>query len=90
MEDSHIKVKEHFETLTQMLCIAFAISIKVGLIMHEEKPIPFRKTIQSKLYSVSRYGMDHIRRFFKSNKRVISVAIVALPWFNTILGIFVT
>lgn len=90
MEDSHIKLKEHFETLTQILCIAFAIAIKVGLIMNEEKPIPFRQTLQTKLYSVSRYGMDHIRRFFKNKKRLISVGIVVFPWVCKILGIFVT
>lgn len=90
MEDSHIKRKEHFETLTQILCIAFAVAIKVGLIMDEEKPIPFRETVQSKLYSVSRYGMDYTRRFFKNKKRVISVGIAVLPWTYKILGIFVT
>lgn len=41
-------------------------------------------------YSVSRYGMDHMRRLFKNKKRVISVGIVVLPWVHTILGIFVT
>lgn len=90
MEDSHIKIKEHFEVLTQMLCIAFTIAVKVGLIMNDEKPIPYRETVQSKLYSVSRYGIDHIRRFFKNRKRVISIGIAVLPWMNKSLGIFVT
>ena len=90
MEDSHVKIRGHFETLTQMLCIAFAISVKIGLIMHEEKPIPFRETVKSKLYSISRYGMDHIRWFFRNKKRVISIALVTLPWVHKILGIFVT
>ena len=78
MEDSHIKIKEHFETLTQILCIAFAVSLKVGHIMNEEKLIPSRKTVQSKLYSISRYGMDYTKRFFKNKKRVISVGITVL------------
>lgn len=57
MEDYHIKVKEHFETLIKLLCIAFAVAVKVALIMNEEKPIPYGVTIKTKLYSVSRYGL---------------------------------
>jgi transposase len=90
MEDSHIKIKHHFETLTKILCIAFAISVKVGMILNKEKPIPFRKTVNSKIVSLARYGMDHIKRFFHNSQRLISIRTFSFGGLHTILGIFVT
>lgn len=90
MEDSHIKDKGHFETLTQVMFLSFATAVKVGLIMNEENPIKVRRTVNSKIVSVPRYGMDHIRRFFKNARRVITIGFWKFRCMSKILGIFVT
>lgn len=64
LEMTHIKCKNNFRALLQVIFIAFAMCFKVGEAHQDE--IPYRKTVKSRLYSIFRFGLDRIYRFIKS------------------------
>jgi len=60
LESTHIKELNRLKKLTLLLAIAFAIAVKTGQVQHHKRPIPFRKTVQTRLYSWFRYGLDFL------------------------------
>ena len=63
LEMTHIKNRDNFMALLNVVFIAFAICFKEGE-AHKAK-IPYRKTVKSRLYSIFRFGLDRIYRALK-------------------------
>lgn len=64
LEMTHIRNRDNFMALLQVIFIAFAICFKVGEFHQDE--IPYRKTVKSRLYSIFRFGLDIIARSLKA------------------------
>jgi len=90
LETSQIRRSDSFLTFVKIVSLAFAIAFAAGLALHSAKPIPFRKTVKSKLYSVFRYGLDFLRRNFKNNKRLLRCGFYTFKGVSKILGFFIT
>ena len=66
LESTHIKMRDHFERLLQVVSIAFAICVRTGEVCKTK--IPFRKTVKARLYSLFRFGLDKVRKKLKNKK----------------------
>jgi len=64
LEDTHITISERLEKLMAVCTFAVALCVRAGISKHAIKPIPYKKTVQSQLYSFFKYGLNHIRRFY--------------------------
>lgn len=62
-EDTHLKCLSKLDKLMAVIAVATAICIKIGQLQHRQKPTPYRKTVNSHLYSIFRRGFDFIRRW---------------------------
>ena len=86
LEETHVKNLDRLKKLTLLLAIAFAIAVKTGQVQHQRRPIPFRITVQTKLYSWFRYGLDFLTSFLQSpskNKTFILKNIFQIQSFNS-------
>jgi hypothetical protein len=61
LEDTHMTFPQRLEKLMAVCAFATALCIGIGIAKHTDKPIPYRKTVQSYLYSFFQYGLNHIR-----------------------------
>jgi Transposase DDE domain len=71
LEMSHIKCRDKFKKLLQITAISFAIAVKAGKLQHQFKPIPFRKTVKTKLYSWFKYGLNALNQALSQGKGII-------------------
>lgn len=88
LEDTHMTIPERLEKLMAVCAFAVTLCIKSGIAKHATKPIPYKKTIGSYLYSFFQYGLNHIRRFYDDILRNLSVLKnqIEKPWnFNELL-----
>lgn len=64
LEDTHMRMRERLEKLMAVCTFAVALCIRAGISKHAIKPIPYKKTVKSYLYSFFQYGLNHIRTFY--------------------------
>ena len=64
LEDTHMRMTERLEKLMAVCTFAVALCIRAGISKHAIKPIPYKKTVKSYLYSFFQYGLNHIRTFY--------------------------
>lgn len=64
LEDTHMTITQRLEKLMAVCAFAVALCVKAGIAKHVIKPIPYKKTVKSYLYSFFQYGLNHIRTFF--------------------------
>lgn len=64
LEDTHMTIPERLEKLMAMCAIATALCVKTGATKNSYKPIKYRKSVGSSLYSFFQYGLNHIRSNF--------------------------
>ena len=63
---------ERAEKLAAILALATTIAIKEGVLQHQIKPIPFRKTVAAPLYSFFLYGLRFLASAFRAITSPIS------------------
>ena len=71
-ETSHLLHPERGEKLAIVMALASAFAIKEGLIQHAIKPIPFRKTVDTLLFSFFTYGLRTLADAFKNTPHAIN------------------
>jgi hypothetical protein len=64
LEDTHMTITERLEKLMAVCTFAVALCVRAGISKHVIKPIPYKKTVKSYLYSFFQYGLNHIRTFY--------------------------
>jgi len=63
LEDTHMTITLRLEKLMAICAFAVALCVTAGIAKHAIKPIPYKKTVKSKLYSFFQYGLNHLRMF---------------------------
>lgn len=60
-EQTHLKHKERAEKMLSIAFVAIAILVREGVSQGEIKPIPFKKTLNTKAISIFKYGLQYLR-----------------------------
>lgn len=61
LEETHMTIPERLEKLMAICAFAVALCLNAGIAKHKARPIPYKKTVKSRLYSFFQYGLNFIR-----------------------------
>ena len=64
LEDTRMTFTDRLKKLMAVCAFSVALCVKMGIAKHAIHPIPYKKTVKSRLYSFFQYGLNHIRRFY--------------------------
>jgi hypothetical protein len=65
LEQTHMTIPKRLEKLMAVCAFAVVLCVQAGILKHKVRPIPYKKTVKSYLYSFFQYGLNFIRASYE-------------------------